>query len=124
MHPTNGMASSARLARLTEIASRLSSRCRSLTPTPFHSMSTLLRRTLTAPRPRSPRAAPWLLASPFLLLFAVQGGALSRPKTIAEPSVPAFSAHDRDWLLDPAFEPEARTSGAGAAEALHRALQR
>jgi hypothetical protein len=59
-----------------------------------------------------------------LLLFAVQGAALSRPKMIAEPSVPASIASDRDELLDPAFGPEARSSGAGAAEALHRALQR
>jgi hypothetical protein len=91
---------------------------------PFHSMSTLLRRPITAPLPRSQRVAPWLLASPFLLLFAVQGGALSRPKTMAEPSTPASFALDREGLHDSAFEPEARSSGAGAAEALHRALQR
>jgi hypothetical protein len=91
---------------------------------PFHSMSTLLRRTLTAPRSRSQRAAPWLLASPFLLLFAVQSGALPRPKALAEPGSTAAVAPDCEGLHDPAAEPYERSSGAGAAESLHRALQR
>ncbi len=90
----------------------------------FHSMSTLLRRAITSPRPRSQRVAPWLLASPFLLLFAVQGAALAKPKAIVEPCSALPSVPGLEGLHDPDAEPDQQSSGAGAAESLHRALQR